>query len=79
MRLRGVGVCVGSRWQTATASPRPPKARRRVGSLRSLPGSRPHAEQAGPRRSLPLTKSSDGKKTSLETGRTWETRYDLPL
>jgi hypothetical protein len=24
MRLRGVGACVGSRWQTATASPRPP-------------------------------------------------------
>jgi hypothetical protein len=27
--VHGVGVCVGSRWQTATASPRPPKARRR--------------------------------------------------
>ena len=24
MRWRGVGACVGSRWQTATASPRPP-------------------------------------------------------
>jgi hypothetical protein len=46
MRLRGVGVCVGSRWQTATASPRPPEACRRAGSLRSRPGSRPHAEQS---------------------------------
>jgi hypothetical protein len=48
---RGGGV--DSRWQTATASPRPPKACRRAGSLRSRPGSRPHAEQGRPARPCP--------------------------
>jgi hypothetical protein len=47
---RGGGV--DSRWQTATASPRPPKACRRAGSLRSRPGSRPHAEHGRHRRQM---------------------------
>jgi hypothetical protein len=47
MRLRGVGVCVGSRWQTATASPRPPKARRRGHRQGSPPALGPTQSRQG--------------------------------
>jgi hypothetical protein len=66
MRLLAWGVCVGSRWQTATAIPRPPLFLR--GSIRyALP---------------PLTRPTKNQqiiaalfvKTPVEIGVTWEWR-----
>ncbi len=78
MRLRGVGACVGSRWQTATASPRPPLLLRGSNRFALPPLTRPTKNQQSILE-IPRRNTEEGRPLAVKLPSNCQTRKEVKI